>query len=51
MPTNHTLVFTDEDMLILDRALVSLPYKDVVGLIQKINQQLQQKPAMESVIE
>lgn len=42
MPTNkpHTIVFTDADLVILDKALTSLPYKEVVELIQRINQQL-----------
>lgn len=42
MPTNkqHTIVFTEADLVILDKALTSLPYKEVVELIQRINHQL-----------
>lgn len=35
------LLLTDEDLIILDEALSQLPYFKVVGLINKINQQIQ----------
>ncbi len=37
---NFNLTLTEQDMQILNNALVEQPFKHVVGLIQKINQQV-----------
>jgi hypothetical protein len=37
----HTLLFTDQDLVILNEALVNLPFKVVAPLIDRIGQQLQ----------
>jgi hypothetical protein len=36
----YTLTFTDNDLRVLNMALVNQPYKDVVGIIQAINEQI-----------
>lgn len=36
----YTLTLTEQDMQVLNDALIERPFKEVVGLIQKINQQV-----------
>ena len=36
----YTLNFSEQDMRVLNKALVDQPYKDVVGLINSINEQI-----------
>ena len=36
----YTLNLTDNDLRVLNAALVNQPYKDVVGIIASINEQL-----------
>lgn len=38
-----TLEFEEADLVILNKALCNLPYKDVVMLIDKINSQLKKE--------
>lgn len=41
MKKTFTLTLNQEDMEILNQALVNLPYKYAASIIQKINQQIQ----------
>lgn len=47
MKKDIELLLTDEDLIILDEALVQLPYKKVVGLINKINQQIHEQDSLD----
>lgn len=40
---DYTLTFTQEDLIVMDKALPLLPYKDVAPLINKINFQIQEQ--------
>jgi len=50
MQQTITLTFTQDDMKILSEALVSLPFKQVAGLINSINVQvnIQEQAAKEN---
>lgn len=43
MPSEYALTFTRAEILLLDRALGALPYKDVAALIARINEQIQEQ--------
>lgn len=45
MPSEFVLRFTPADLGTLDKALGSLPYKDVAALIQRINRQIAEQIA------
>jgi|DEB0MinimDraft_6_1074348.scaffolds.fasta_scaffold31278_2 hypothetical protein len=40
----HTIELTEQELLILNEALVNLPFKIVAPVIQSINKQLQIEP-------
>lgn len=41
MPSDeYTMMLTVADLTIIDKALVALPFSEVVGLIDKINKQI-----------
>lgn len=44
----YTLTLTEQDMQVLNDALIERPFKDVVLLIQKINQQARDSVEKES---
>jgi hypothetical protein len=46
--TQHTIRLTDQELQVLNDALVNLPFKVAAPLIQNISQQLQQQFQAES---
>jgi hypothetical protein len=36
----HTLVLTDEQLLVIDRALGAMPYRDAAPVVAEINRQI-----------
>lgn len=36
----HTLTFTEQELMLLDKALGALPYREVVSMIASINRQI-----------
>lgn len=41
MKKTFTLIFDEDDIQILNKALIDIPYKYAVSIIQKINTQIQ----------
>ena len=44
--TKHTIELTEQELLVLNEALVNLPFKIVAPVIQSINKQLQIEPTL-----
>jgi hypothetical protein len=41
MKKTFTLIFDEDDLQVLNKALIDIPYKYAVSIIQKINSQIQ----------
>ena len=46
---NTTLIFTPEQLALLSKALIELPYREAAPLIAAINQQIQEQRAKEEL--
>lgn len=46
--TQHTITLSDQDLVVLNEALISLPFKVVAPVIERIGKQLQESNTEEA---